>query len=252
MRAIVHGAYMLHNLLTGLLCRDADSYTRPGLHRLRAGPSQLLAGGQDLLRFRRPDLARAVVELGTRLGDGGFWRSSTPVGWAVRHCSRAAAAQWLRALDRQLRALVGAWHGDVASLSEFGTQSVAGGLLGTGRRRVAIGPGGRASRGERTGLRLGQLYLRGRLDPKGQARYRRVAARLLYVRHACVGGTADQARGFLGNPSRGGADRRRTGDRATTTGHTTAQSLHLGRRGGGIRERVIRAMELLSLRSWPC
>src|SRR5439155_7517166 len=59
-----------------------------------------------------------------------------------------------------------------------------------------------------------------------------------------LGGISDPARGFLGNPSGGRADRARAGDRASAPGLATAQTLRLGRRKGrrrGSGQREVRA-----------
>src|SRR2546425_1195224 len=59
-----------------------------------------------------------------------------------------------------------------------------------------------------------KLYLRGWRDPAGPACHRRVPAGFLSLRFRGLGGISDPARGFLGNPSGGRADRARAGDRA--------------------------------------
>ena len=71
---------------------------------------------------------------------------------------------------------------------------------------------------------------------------RAIAASLLVcflVRRPGLGSITDRARGFLGNPSGGRADRLGAGDRAAAPGHTTAQTLRLGRRKRRARGRPI-------------
>src|SRR5207253_3047854 len=109
-----------HKALTGILGRDADSYTRSGPHWLRAGPRQLPAGGKDGARLRRPDLDHPVLGLGVGSGARGFRRAASSVGGIARHFFRTSGARRLRPPPRKLPAIAGTGHGNVVPLSERG------------------------------------------------------------------------------------------------------------------------------------
>src|SRR4030095_2841069 len=197
-------------------CRHAAPHSRSCLHRLRALARQFPPCGQDLALLCRADLAHSFPELGTGRRARRFWRSPPANRGPRRNPVGAAHARRLRSPAVEFAAVADPRHDDAVPVPALVAPRAARGLFRARDRRLAVCPWIEPYRRQRTGLRSRGLCVRGGHYPARQARYRRIASRLLPVWRAHLGRVADRAEDVVGDTSRRRHNRPRIGNWAAS------------------------------------